>query len=86
MDWQTAFYLLDRLEVLDPMDPQVRRVEFAEMSALTAEERYKRDRRLLALYGDVLKLVDLDDRLRLAAAQSSRRESTRVRSPLRSPR
>jgi hypothetical protein len=69
MDWQTAFYLLDRLEALDPMDPQVRRVEFAEMSALTTEMRFERDRRLLALYGDVLRLVDLDDRLRLAAAQ-----------------
>jgi len=64
MDWQTVFDLLGRLDMLDPMDPEVRPLEAAEMSALLAELRYERDRRLRTLYADVLTLVALDDRLR----------------------
>src|SRR5215472_15607596 len=63
MDWQTVFDLLGRLDMLDPMDPEMRPLEAAEMSALLAELRYERDRRLRTLYADVLRLVALDDRL-----------------------
>lgn len=42
MDWTRAFTLLDQLESLDPMDPEVKVVARAEMDAFCAELRYRR--------------------------------------------